>query len=188
MKNSIFQPKNLHIQPSETTKLNLFVNRAQELFSSRNITLKKLNQKLDILTSALDKHIKDSSIQSKAYYTLFKSNVDKLHKIIPKQGVLSSNMYIHIKSWIDYMLSDQLIKNVFDHSNFSKMHQQVLHIEKHSPFIDTPISFLKDISTMSLNFKSLLNQLCKFSHKYLKFYPQILSKNEPWLRSNFGWA
>ena len=26
---------------------------------------------------------------------------------------------------------------------------------------------------------SLLNQLCKFSHKYLKFYPQILSKNEP---------
>ncbi len=64
MKNSIFQPKNLHIQPSETTKLNLFVNRAQELFSSRNITLKKLNQKLDILTSALDKHIKDSSIQS----------------------------------------------------------------------------------------------------------------------------
>jgi hypothetical protein len=35
---------------------------------------------------------------------------------------------------------------------------------------------------------SLLNQLCKFSHKYLKFYPQILSKNEPWLHSNFGWA
>ena len=28
-------------------------------------------------------------------------------------------------------------------------------------------------------FQSLLNQLCKFSHKYLKFYPQILSKNEP---------
>jgi hypothetical protein len=38
------------------------------------------------------------------------------------------------------------------------------------------------------NKKSLLNQLCKFSHKYLKFYPQILSKNEPWLHSNFGWA
>jgi integrase/recombinase XerD len=36
--------------------------------------------------------------------------------------------------------------------------------------------------------QSLLNQLCKFSHKYLKFYPQILSKNEPWLHSNFGWA
>jgi IS30 family transposase len=35
---------------------------------------------------------------------------------------------------------------------------------------------------------SLLNQLCKFSHKHLKFYPQILSKNEPWLHSNFGWA
>ena len=35
---------------------------------------------------------------------------------------------------------------------------------------------------------SLLNSLCKFSHKYLKFYPQILSKNEPWLHSNFGWA
>ena len=35
---------------------------------------------------------------------------------------------------------------------------------------------------------SLLNQLCKFSHKYLKFYSQILSKNEPWLHSNFGLA
>ncbi|HEY0750013.1 MAG TPA: hypothetical protein VGD26_02590, partial [Chitinophagaceae bacterium] len=35
---------------------------------------------------------------------------------------------------------------------------------------------------------SLLNQLCKFGHKHLKFYPQILSKNEPWLHSNFEWA
>jgi len=35
---------------------------------------------------------------------------------------------------------------------------------------------------------SLLHQLCKFSHKHLKFYFQILSKNEPWLHSNFGWA
>jgi hypothetical protein len=39
-----------------------------------------------------------------------------------------------------------------------------------------------------LEYLSLLNSLCKFSHKYLKFYPQILSKNEPWLHSNFGWA
>jgi hypothetical protein len=39
-----------------------------------------------------------------------------------------------------------------------------------------------------LEMTSLLNSLCKFSHKYLKFYPQILSKNEPWLHSNFGWA
>ena len=50
------------------------------------------------------------------------------------------------------------------------------------------VALLASIIDISMIYLSLLNQLCKFSHKYLKFYPQILSKNEPWLHSNFGWA
>ena len=49
-------------------------------------------------------------------------------------------------------------------------------------------SFSQLITYKSQHYLGLLNQLCKFIHKYLKFYPQILSKNEPWLHSNFGWA
>ncbi|HJK85688.1 MAG TPA: hypothetical protein QKA37_03765 [Candidatus Megaira endosymbiont of Stentor roeselii] len=66
------------------------------------------------------------------------------------------------------------------------------HLNKIAKTVYSSTGFPEDVYKIIIDylplFESLLNQLCKFSHKYLKFYPQILSKNEPWLHSNFEWA